>query len=67
MSENGINLDFTKVLPTCTSKNIKDLIKIIKDDSYDIKAYETFRKKYLPKELGNSTKLTCILVSPFFL
>ena len=57
MSENGINLDPVKVLPTCTSRNIKDLFEIIKNDSYDIKAYESFRKKYLPKELGNSTKL----------
>lgn len=57
MSENGINLDPVKVLPTCTSRNIKDLFEIIKNDSYDIKAYESFRKKYLPKEIGNSTKL----------
>ena len=37
--------------------NKKMTFEIIKNDSYDIKAYESFRKKYLPKELGNSTKL----------
>ncbi|MGM9879550.1 MAG: CDP-glycerol glycerophosphotransferase family protein [Bacilli bacterium] len=57
MSENGINLDATKVLPTCTSKDIKDLFKIIKNDAYDNISYQKFRKKYLPKNLGNSTKL----------
>lgn len=57
MKENGINLDATKVLPTCTSKNIKDLFKIINENSYDVKAYEDFRKKYLPSKLGQSTKL----------
>ena len=57
MSENGINLDATKVLPTCTSKNIKDLFRIINEDTYDVKAYEDFRKKYLPSKLGQSTKL----------
>ncbi len=57
MSENGINLDAKKVLPTCTSDNIKDLFKIINNDSYDIKAYVKFREKYLPKRLGCSTKL----------
>lgn len=56
MKENGINLDATKVLPTCASKNIKDIFKIIKNDSYDNKAYQEFRKKYLPEKLGNSTK-----------
>lgn len=57
MKENGINLDATKVLPTCTSKNIKDIFKIINNNSYDINSYEKFREKYLPKQLGQSTKL----------
>lgn len=57
MSKNGINLDTYKILPSCSSKDIKDLFKIIKEDKYDNKAYQEFRKKYLPKKLGNSTKL----------
>ena len=57
MNENGINLDAYKVLPSCASKNIKDIFKIIKTDSYDDKAYQEFRKKYLPEKLGKSTKL----------
>ena len=57
MNENGINLDAYKVLPSCASKNIKDIFKIIKTDSYDKLAYQEFRKKYLPEKLGESTKL----------
>lgn len=52
---NGINLDANKVIPTCSSSKIKDLLEIIKKDKYDMKAYQDFRKKYLPKKLGNST------------
>lgn len=57
ISENGINLDALKILPSLASRNIKDLFKIIKENKYDDKAYQKFRKKYLPKNLGNSTKL----------
>lgn len=57
MSENGINLDAYKVLPTCSSKDIKELFKIINTDKYDNKAYQDFRKKYLPEKLGKSTEL----------
>lgn len=63
MESNGINLDPFKVMPTCTSKNIEDLFKIINDDSYDIQAFKKFRKNYLPKKLGKSTVLItdCIM------
>jgi len=55
MKDNGINLDASKVLPSCSSKNIKDLFNIIINDKYDDISYQKFRKKYLPTELGNST------------
>ena len=57
MKDNGINLDAYKVLPTCSSKRVKDLIEIIRKNNYDNKAYQEFRKKYLPKKLGKSTEL----------
>lgn len=57
MNENGINLDAKKVLPTCTSENIEELFEIINNNKYDNKSYQDFRKKYLPNELGKSTKL----------
>lgn len=55
MNDNGINLDFSKVLPSCSSKSIKELFDIIINDKYDDISYQKFRKKYLPNELGNST------------
>ena len=61
-SQNGLNIDFHKILPKCSSKDIKDIIKIIKDDKYDNKSYQEFRKKYLPKELGRSTELIADLI-----
>lgn len=57
LSENGINLDALNVVPTLSSKNIDDLIKIINDNKYDSKAYQQFRKNYLPETLGKSTEL----------
>lgn len=57
MKENGINLDASRELPSCTFKDIKDLFKVVKNDTYDDKAYQEFREKYLPKELGRSTEL----------
>ena len=57
MSLNGINLDASKVLPSCAFENIEDIFDIIKKDKYDNKAYQEFRQKYLPKKLGNSTEL----------
>ena len=56
MKNNGLNIDFYKILPSCSSKDIKDLFKIIKTDKYDDKSYQNFRNKYLPKELGSSTR-----------
>lgn len=57
LSENGINLDALKVLPTCSSKDISDLTDIIENNKYDNNGYKKFRKNYLPETLGKSTKL----------
>lgn len=57
MEENGINLDAYKVLPSCSSKDFDYLYSIIRDDKYDNKSYQEFRRKYLPENLGNSTQL----------
>ena len=63
MSNNGLNIDFYKVLPSCSSKEANDLLQIIKTDKYDDKAYQKFRKKYLPDDLGNSTlKITKLIM-----
>lgn len=57
MTKNGLNLDPKTSMPTCSFDTIEPIFKIINEDAYDQKALDKFRKKYLPKELGNSTKL----------
>lgn len=57
MSENGLNLDPRKSMPTCSFEDPESIIEIIKNDTYDDKALAKFVKNYLPKELGKSTKL----------
>lgn len=56
LDNNGINLDPKKVMPTCTFEKAEDLLKVIKNDTYDEEALEKYVKKYLPKEIGTSTE-----------
>lgn len=57
MTKNGLNLDPKISMPTCSFETIEPIFDIIKKDNYDIKALNEFVKKYLPKKLGQSTKL----------
>lgn len=57
MTKNGLNLDPKKSMPTCSFETIEPIFDIINNDTYDIKALNEFVKKYLPKKLGQSTKL----------
>lgn len=59
MENNGLNIDFYKLLPKCSSKDIKKIFNMINNDEYDDKSYQKFRKKYLPKEMGSSTEKIC--------
>lgn len=61
-SLNGLNIDFYKILPECSSMNIKELFDIIRSDKYDVKSYQSFRNRYLPKNLGKSTELITDLI-----
>lgn len=57
MENNGLNLDPKISMPTCSFEKIDDILDIIKNDKYDMKALDEFTKKYLPSKLGESTKL----------
>lgn len=57
MRKNGLNLDPKVSMPTCSFETIEPIFDIINNDSYDAKALNAFVKKYLPKKLGQSTKL----------
>lgn len=54
--ENGLNIDLFNELPGAVSKNIKDLIKMIDENRYDMISYEKFRNKYISNLNGNSTE-----------
>lgn len=54
--ENGININLFEELEGNVSKNIKDLIKIIDENKYNLKSYNEFRNKYVSNLNGDSTK-----------
>ena len=54
---NGLNLDPKKVMPTCSFEKPKDIFNVINNDLYDNTALEKYIENYLPKKLGESTKL----------
>ena len=54
--ENGININLFEELNGNISSSISDIINIIDTDSYNIKSYNKFRKKYISNLNGDSTK-----------
>lgn len=67
MSKNGLNLNVCEAMPGCAFKNSKDIVNIIDNDSYNYSALETYRKNYLPEELGTSTKkLTGVILENLY-
>lgn len=61
-NENGLNIDLFKELKGNVNKSIEQLIKIIDNNSYNMKSYNSFRKKYVSNLKGNSTKLIVKLI-----
>lgn len=54
--ENGININLFEELEGSVSKDIKDLIKIIDEEKYNIESYNKFRNKYVSNLKGDSTE-----------
>ena len=54
--ENGLNVNLFKELPGYTSKDIKDLIKIIETNSYNKKTLLNFREKFITNLTKDSTE-----------
>lgn len=52
----GLNIDLCKEMKECTKTNIKDIIKIIEDDTYDYKKLVEFKEKYVETADTNNTK-----------
>ena len=60
--ENGLNVNLFKEFPDYTSTNIKDLVKVIENDNYDMEQLYRFKRKYASNLDGTSTKLLCELI-----
>ena len=54
--ENGLNFDLFKEFKGNAFKDIKELVKVIDNNSYDTKNYNKFKKKFTNSFKGNSTK-----------
>ena len=61
----GLNVNLTEELKTSTSKDIKDIMKIIETDSYDYKSLELFRNKYVETYNINNTENVCKLIMEY--
>jgi len=47
---NGLNFDPLKELPTLSFKKSEELLEKINNEEYDIKAFNKYQKKYVPKD-----------------
>lgn len=61
-NENGLNIDLFKELKGNVNKSIEQLIKVIDNNSYNMKSYNNFRKKYISNLKGDSTKKIVMLI-----
>lgn len=55
-SENGLNINLFEELPGCTYKDIKKLIKVIDEKTYNKKTLLNFREKYITNLTKDSTE-----------
>ena len=65
-SENrGLNVKLIEELKSSTSKDIKDILTIIENDTYDYKSLEQFRNKYVETYNQNNTENICSIIKDF--
>lgn len=60
--KNGMNIDLFEEMPGCVFRNAEALIENLREGEYNRQALESYRKRYLPENLGNSTKEICALI-----
>ena len=64
IENNGLNLDLQKVCAPYVYHDLGNLIYDIEYKKYDMDFLVSFRKKYIPEELGNSSeKITTLIIS----
>jgi CDP-ribitol ribitolphosphotransferase len=55
LQSTGLNLDPLDAMATNCLADVDDLYDVIMSDTYDDEAFEEFRDRYLPSDLGSST------------
>lgn len=55
----GLNVNLTEELKNSTSKNIKEILKMIEEENYDYDSLEQFRNKYIETYKENNTNNIC--------
>ena len=62
LSDNGVNIDLTEIMPECTFEDEDELFEAIARCEYPDQALMRYRNEYLPKEIGNATKQIVSLI-----
>ena len=61
----GLNVNLTEELSNSTYKDIKDILKIIKEGTYDYEELKLFRDKYVETHNQNNTENICNLIKEY--
>lgn len=61
----GLNVKLTEELSSSTHKDIKDILKIIENNTYDYESLQRFRNKYVETYNQNNTQNICKLIKKY--
>lgn len=53
----GLNIDLLNEMPTSSSKELDDIVNVIKNNKYNYSELKRFRKKYIDNLNGNATEI----------
>lgn len=54
--ENGLNIDLFELMPNCAFKSAEDIFEVIDKKTYPQDELQRYKDKFLPEDLGVSTK-----------
>lgn len=61
-AQNGLNIDLFSIMPDCCAESEEELLRKIETEPYPQEELDWFRDKYLPPELGASTRNIVLLI-----
>lgn len=63
LSENGLNADPAETMPRCSFERAEELFAAIDSGDYPAQELRAFQRRYLPEELGSSTRRIAALIT----